>query len=167
MALLDQALAASWFSSQESAEARRFLAWAARLHEIGLAISFHSYHKHGAYILENSPLPGFSRDDAQVIATLVLAHRRKLTRDIFTPLPRHLRERALRLAVLLRIAVRLHRNRAERLDPDAGRPQLEISGRILSLTLPEGFLASHPLTAADFDEEAERLASAGFVLIAR
>jgi exopolyphosphatase/guanosine-5'-triphosphate,3'-diphosphate pyrophosphatase len=142
-------------------DARRYLAWAARLHELGLAISFHGYHKHGAYILANTPMPGFSRDDSQMVAALVLAHRKKLTRDIFLTLPQHLRETALRLSLLLRLAVRLCRSRAERATLDV---TLEVVGRTLTLSLPQGFLAEHPLTQADFAEESERLAAAGFVL---
>ena len=144
--------------------ARRYLAWAARLHELGLAISFHGYHKHGAYILANTPLPGFSRDDSQLVAALVLAHRKKLSRDIFLPLPQHLRETALRLAVLLRLAVRLCRSRAERATLDVG---LDVSGRVLTLSLPPGFLAEHPLTQADFAEESERLLASGFALVVK
>jgi len=141
--------------------ARRYLAWAARLHELGLAISFHGYHKHGAYILANTPLPGFSRDDSQMVAALVLSHRKKLTRDSFIILPQHMRELALRLSVLLRLAVRLCRSRAERANLDV---TLEVAGRNLTLSLPLGFLADHPLTQADFAEESERLLAAGFVL---
>lgn len=145
-------------------DARRYLTWGARLHELGLAISFHGYHKHGAYILQNAPLPGFSRDDSQVVAALVLMHRRRITRDLFVPLPRHLRETTLRLTILLRLAARLTRNRSESVPYDAS---LEMTGRVLTLTLPSGFLAAHPLTQADLDEETERLGAAGFVLIVR
>jgi exopolyphosphatase/guanosine-5'-triphosphate,3'-diphosphate pyrophosphatase len=166
--LLENAISSNWISPPDAEQARRYLAWAARLHEIGLAISFHSYHKHGAYILANTPLPGFSRDDASVIATVVMTHRRKLSRDQFVELPRHLRELGFRLAILLRLAARLNRSRTERfLEPRNPRPQLDINGRVLSLSLPDGFLATHPLTQADFDEEAERLAAVGLVLVVR
>ena len=144
--------------------ARRYLTWAARLHELGLAISFHGYHKHGAYILQNAPLPGFSRDDSQLVATLVLAHRRKLARESFLTLPRHLRETALRLSVLLRLAVRLSRSRSESTAHDL---TLDLTGRTLTLTLPSGYLADHPLTQADLDEETERLGAVGFALNVR
>ncbi len=143
-------------------DAGRYLAWAARLHELGLAISFHGYHKHGAYILQNTPLPGFSRDDSQLVAALVLAHRKKLSREVFSVLPQHRRETALRLALLLRLAVRLCRSRFETETPDVS---LEVANRTLTMTLPAGFLAANPLTQADFAEEVERLAAAGFMLV--
>ena len=37
------------------------LQWAAQCHEIGMAISHKNYHRHGAYLLTNSDLPGFSQ----------------------------------------------------------------------------------------------------------
>lgn len=145
-------------------DAGRFLAWAARLHELGLAISFHGYHKHGAYILQNTPLPGFSRDDSQLVAALVSAHRKKLSREVFAPLPQQRRETAMRLAILLRLAVRLCRSRFASETPDVS---LEVNNRTLIMTLPPGFLAANPLTQADFAEEVERLAAAGFTLVVR
>ena len=150
--------------SLDAERARRYLTWAARLHELGLAISFHGYHKHGAYILAHTPLPGFSRDDSLFVAALVAAHRKKLARDAFVTLPLHLREPALMLSVILRLAVRLCRSRSEQTTPDA---DLEVQGRALTLTLPPGFLGEHPLTQADFAEETERLAAAGFALSVR
>lgn len=165
LSLLDTVKPPGFIPRAELEAGRRYLAWAARLHEIGLAISFHGYHKHGAYILANTPLPGFSRDDAQMVSTLVLAHRRKLTRDMFVALPRHLRDLALKLVIILRLATRIHRSRSDR--DVTGKPALEVNQRMLTLSLPEGYLAEHPLTQADFDEEAERLGGAGFVLVLR
>jgi exopolyphosphatase/guanosine-5'-triphosphate,3'-diphosphate pyrophosphatase len=146
---------------EEVRRLRAYLDYAARLHEIGMAIGFHGYHKHGAYILANTPLPGFSQDDARVLAALVLSHRRRFAREAFAQLPRHLREPTLRAAVLLRIATHLHRMRGE--VPTEGL-RLTARGRALTLTFPSGFLATHPLTVADFEDEARRLAPEGFTL---
>ncbi len=140
------------------ARARRYLGWAARLHEIGMAIAFHGYHKHGAYILENTPLPGFSRDDARVLSTLVLTHRRKFSRELFAEVPRRHRETTFRLAVLLRIAARLHRVRGE---VPTEAVALEASQRVVTLRFPPGHLDGHALTQADFEEETLRLQGAG------
>ncbi|MEO6697727.1 MAG: exopolyphosphatase, partial [Gammaproteobacteria bacterium] len=43
------------------------LGWSARLHEIGLAVSHSQYHKHGAYLVEHSDMPGFSRQEQQLL----------------------------------------------------------------------------------------------------
>jgi len=150
--------------AEDVERARRFLVWAARMHEIGLAISFHGYHKHGAYILANIALPGFSRDDTQVLSVVVGAHRKRISRDQFAELPRHLREPAFRLSVLLRLAARLERSPSERAPAAIA---LDVAQRVLTLRLPEGFLAGHPLTQADLDDEIIRLAGAGLSLVIR
>lgn len=61
-----------------SGDLRRKLAWAAQLHEIGTAISCSDYHKHGAYILENADMLGFSLPELLRLGLLVLGHRGKL-----------------------------------------------------------------------------------------
>ncbi len=54
------------------------LRWAARLHEIGLDVAHSGYHRHGAYLLENADMPGFAREEQQLLASIVGGHRRKL-----------------------------------------------------------------------------------------
>ncbi|NTV97242.1 MAG: exopolyphosphatase, partial [Thiobacillus sp.] len=56
-------------------ETIRWLNWAARLHEIGINIAHSGFHKHGAYILENADMPGFSRRYQTRVAALVRASR--------------------------------------------------------------------------------------------
>ena len=56
----------------------RKLSWAAQLHEIGSRISHSDYHKHGAYILDNSDAMGFSLSELHRLSQLVLGHRGKL-----------------------------------------------------------------------------------------
>ncbi len=41
-----------------------------------------SYHKHGAYLLENADMPGFPRKSSGLLARLVGAHRRKLQLEV-------------------------------------------------------------------------------------
>jgi exopolyphosphatase/guanosine-5'-triphosphate,3'-diphosphate pyrophosphatase len=140
------------------------LSWAARLHEAGLAISHSGYHKHGAYLLANSDLTGFSRQEQDVLAVLVLMHRRKLRRDALEKLGDP--EMVWRMAVLLRLAVLLHHSRsAEPLPPftlsyKAGKQRFR-------LTFPAHWLEQHPLTRADLKEEAGRLKAAGLSLKVR
>jgi exopolyphosphatase/guanosine-5'-triphosphate,3'-diphosphate pyrophosphatase len=56
----------------------RKLHWAAQLHEIGSLISHSDYHKHGAYILDNSDAMGFALSELHKLSLLVLGHRGKL-----------------------------------------------------------------------------------------
>ena len=54
------------------------LHWACQLHEIGLRISHSDYHKHGAYILDNTDLPGFTLDELHRLSQLVWGQQGKL-----------------------------------------------------------------------------------------
>lgn len=57
---------------------RRDLRWASALHEIGLAIAHSDYHKHGAYVVANAELLGFSARELEQLSSLVLGHSGKL-----------------------------------------------------------------------------------------
>lgn len=87
---------------QEEARHLRKVHWAAHLHEVGMCISHSDYHKHGAYILDNTDLPGFTVDELHRLSQLVLGHRgklRKLEAQLLDPLfVRQLM--ALRLSVI-------------------------------------------------------------------
>ena len=141
----------------EGEAAAQLLAWAARMHEVGLALSHSGHHKHGAYILENSDMPGFSRQDQLRLALLVRNHRRKLTRAAFVEVWPAAGE-LFKLALLLRLAVRLHRTRSARPLPPL---RLEAGEDRLDLRLSSIWLDKHPLTRADLEEEAAMLAECG------
>lgn len=141
----------------------RWLAWAARLHEIGRVVACNGYHRHGAYLIEHADLAGFSRQDQQAVAALVRTHRRELTGDEFDAFPAPFSQRLERLAVLLRVAVLLHRPRG------AAAEAIEVTpgARRLELRFPPGWLAVHPLAAADLEAEATALAAIGWALACR
>ncbi|MEF1230953.1 exopolyphosphatase, partial [Vibrio fortis] len=46
------------------------LSWSALLHEVGLSISFQGFHRHSAYILKHTNMPGFNSEQQSVMATL-------------------------------------------------------------------------------------------------
>ncbi|HTU63980.1 MAG TPA: hypothetical protein VMF89_36190, partial [Polyangiales bacterium] len=154
MALADQ-LATQW---QLGPRELRMLHWAALLHEIGQALSFGGYHRHGAYILQNSDLSGFSEQGQTYLAALVAAHRRVLDADKIALLRQADGERALRVAVLLRLAVRLNRAR----EPLASKPELHVIDARVEMVFPSGFLESHPMTRGDLEEEQLALRAVGF-----
>lgn len=91
---------------------------AAYLHEIGLAISHSSYHKHSAYLLEYSDIPGFSQVDQKRMAQLMLNHRRKLKSDILEQTCNIGGDNLVYLCLLLRLAVLAHHSRSEYELPD-------------------------------------------------
>jgi exopolyphosphatase/guanosine-5'-triphosphate,3'-diphosphate pyrophosphatase len=109
------------------------LRWAARLHEVGLDISHSHYHRHGAYLLQHADLPGFPKEEQQLVAAIVGAHRRKLNVQLIHELipPWHLK--AEFLIVLLRLSVLLHRGRGPRALPDI---DLKARGRTLEVVFP-------------------------------
>jgi exopolyphosphatase / guanosine-5'-triphosphate,3'-diphosphate pyrophosphatase len=135
------------------------LRWAASLHETGLDVSHSGYHRHGAYLLENADMPGFAREEQRLLARLVGSHRRKLAMQGVEDLLPPWDSTALRLIVLLRLAVLLHRGRS----PTA-LPKIELSATPNSLVLrfPGRWLKEHPLTTADLHQEIDYLKSHGF-----
>lgn len=137
--------------------ARALLSWAAWLHEIGLVVAYAGYHRHGAYLVANSDLPGFSRDDQLLLASLVRAHRRRLRDEAFADVPAGRLDAARKLIVLLRLAVLFHRSRDARRQI---RPRLEWKDHTMRLVFPPGWTEKHPLTAADLEQEREFLAQA-------
>jgi len=137
------------------------LSWAARIHEIGLAVSHSQFHKHGAYLIENADLSGFSRQEQRVLAALVRGHRRKFPSSVFESLPSDLVLCTKQLCILLRLAVLLHRSRSAVASPHA---LLSAEGSRLVLEFPQDWLANHPLTQAELEQEAGNLEAAGFSL---
>jgi len=141
---------------------RELLGWAARIHEVGLDIAHYHYHKHGAYLVEHADLPGFSRRDQQVLALLVRSHRRNIPKQKMLALSDGIK--LMRLCVLLRFAIVFHHIR----DPlQAPHVQLQVSHNSLDITFPDDWLSTHPLTLADFTQEAEWLKRIDFVLTVR
>jgi exopolyphosphatase/guanosine-5'-triphosphate,3'-diphosphate pyrophosphatase len=159
LGFLDQ-VATSWELGEE--HLRRVLAWAARLHEIGISVSYGGYHKHGAYLATHSDMPGFSREDQELLAALLRLHRRRVDADVLETLPQARRTEALRLAVLLRLGVRLNRSRSPRALP---RIRATADAKELALRFPGDWLEAHPLTRAELEEEVAYLAEARLRLV--
>lgn len=137
-------------------EHRETLRFAARAHEIGLAISHSQHHQHAAYIIENADLDGFSRSEQQLLAAVVRAHRRSLKADALAALSGDDARAGRWLIALLRLAVTLHRARSDEAVPAL---QAALSGNELKLRFPPGWLPAHPLTRADLREERDRLSN--------
>lgn len=160
MGLLKQ-VATAWSLGGE--QPRQLLSWAARLHEVGLAVAWSGYHKHGAYLVANCDMPGFSRDEQAAVAELIRVHRRKLA-VLFRDLPPLRSEMTLRLAILLRLAVLLNRSRSSRPLPLLA---LDFDKQLLTLRAPQRWLDDHPLLVADLEREREELAVLGLTLAVR
>jgi exopolyphosphatase/guanosine-5'-triphosphate,3'-diphosphate pyrophosphatase len=138
---------------QASDEVANRLHWAALLHEVGFAVSHGDYHKHSAYLIEHSDLPGFSTTDQERIAQLVLAQRGNLRKvaDAVADRERAAKILALRLAVIL-----AHARRPVELPPVSLR-----FARVVEFEVGREWLAAHPLTQYLLEEEAAAWQRAG------
>ena len=127
----------------------RKLGWAGQLHEIGSHISHSDYHKHGAYILDNSDAMGFSQAELHRLGLLVLGQRgklRKLDAD-FDDVLFVMQLMSLRLAIIF-----CHARR----DPETSGVQFSLDLRQpnrLMLACPPGWSETYPQSAHLLREE--------------
>lgn len=159
LSFLEQ-VADSW--SLRDDEYRNMLSWAARTHEIGLTIAHTQFHKHSAYLLQHSDLPGFTNTEQLLLAFLARGHRRKFPKEEHRLLPDEKRQSYRHLCLILRLAVLMHRSRSTAKLPTL---KLKAKEKTLRLSFPRGWLGNHPLTQADLESEAEYLRAIGFELI--
>lgn len=148
-------------SGQDHENIMQFLDWAADLHEIGRDIAHSQYHKHGAYIIENGDLAGFSQQDQVLLATLISSHRKKFSLSYLKRLPSPWDHYSPILVIILRLAVVFHRNRHTLEMPDF---KISIGKTKIQLVFPKDWLLQVPLTQADLASEADYLEYAGFKL---
>ncbi len=132
---------------------QQHLAWAALLHETGFTVSHTGFHKHGAYIVQNADMPGFSAGDQQTLALLVLGCRGSLEK--MKPMLGNRRFLAQLLA--LRLAVLLHHARQP-----IDHPRMRFAlGPPVTFSMSEQWLRAHPLTAFLLDKERAEWRAAG------
>ena len=143
-------------SARPGQDAAQRVNWAGLLHEIGITVSHIGFHKHGAYILENADMPGFSAGEQRQLAALVLACRGGLDK-----VAEALGDADLRAQILaLRIAVLLHHARRP-----LAAPRIELNaGRGLRLRVPASWLKANPLTAHLLEKERAEWSAAGHPL---
>lgn len=141
----------------ELEDERQLLRWSALIHELGMSVSHSAYHKHGAYLIENLNLPGFSISEQTQLAWLVRCHRRRIQVESHMPHQLSLHH----LLALLRLAVTLRRNRS-----DGNLPRFKISKQAMTFTLEmdRAWLDAHQLTKLDLELEQQNLAEANIKL---
>jgi exopolyphosphatase / guanosine-5'-triphosphate,3'-diphosphate pyrophosphatase len=140
----------------------KMLRWAAKLHEIGLAIAHSQHHKHAAYLIANSELAGFSREEQSMLAALIKCHRRKLTfQEEMVQLPEELHDKLYKLSVLIRLSVVINRGRT---GPEYSELNISVGDAYLKIDFPDGWLSQHPLTEADLATETDYLSVINFDL---
>jgi exopolyphosphatase/guanosine-5'-triphosphate,3'-diphosphate pyrophosphatase len=125
----------------------RPLQWTAQLHEMGMAVSQTGYHKHGAYLVENADLPGFTTREQKLMGRLIVAQKgnlRKVADGLAEP-DFAKAVLALRMAILLMHA---------RMEAGAGDLKLRMKQRI-ELEIRRDWLAGHPTLAVWIAKEQE------------
>jgi exopolyphosphatase/guanosine-5'-triphosphate,3'-diphosphate pyrophosphatase len=130
------------------------LCWAAKLHEMGKAVAHTQYHKHGAYLIQNSEFIGFTMAEQNALALLVRFHRRKIDFSAFENLEKSEKNRLLRLTSLLRLAALFHRGRHS---TDLSAIKLKARDNQLTVIASQDFLDENPLTSAELSDEASRM----------
>jgi exopolyphosphatase/guanosine-5'-triphosphate,3'-diphosphate pyrophosphatase len=137
---------------------RQLLGWAADLHEAGLSVSHSQYQLHSGYLVENSDMPGFTRQEQLFLAALVRHHRRAIPRSFTDLLPTRLHEPLRMTLMCLRFACILCRSR-----DDASIPAFRLSGsdNMMTVSFPPDWMTAHPLTVFDLQQEARDLKAIG------
>ena len=142
----------------------KLLVWGCELYEIGLAISHNDYHKHGAYILQNSDLAGFSKPEQTMIAELVRAHRGSVAKvhDKLTKMYQNKPKiRIVWALISFRLSVIFNRSRK---NIDFG--QLirieDVTKNSFSLCINNNWIANNPLTLFSINEELNGWAQFGY-----
>lgn len=121
------------------------LYWSGLLHEIGLVVSHTGFHKHGAYLVENADLAGFTNREQQIMSKLVLAQKGNL-RKVQEALAEPDMARAvfaLRLATLL-----LH----ARVEGQLNGLRVKMKSRI-EVELPYAWVSQHPTIQVWLEKE--------------
>jgi len=132
----------------------QILQWAATLHELGMSVSHIGFHKHGAYVLQNADMPGFSAGEQNRLALLVFGCRGGLSKVEPALRDDHTRKQIL----ALRLAVLFHHARAAIALP---RIRLRVARRI-GLEVSRRWLAAHPLTAHLLQKERAQWEALGY-----
>jgi exopolyphosphatase/guanosine-5'-triphosphate,3'-diphosphate pyrophosphatase len=134
------------------------LGWAVDLHETGLCVSHSQYQNHSAYLVENSDMAGFSRQEQLFLAALVRTHRRPIPGDYADKLPTRLLEPLRILMFCLRFACILCRTRDVDSVPSF---MLSATDNMITVDFPANWKERHPLTMNDLRQESEQLQAIG------
>ncbi|MDF7681566.1 exopolyphosphatase [Enterobacteriaceae bacterium ESL0689] len=127
------------------------LKWAAMLYEIGLGINHSGIHRHSAYILQHSDLPGFDQEQQMMIATLVRYHRKSIHPDELPRFTLFKKKQFLPLIKLLRLGVLLNNQRQATLLP----PELILNtdDNHWTLIFPHDWFHQNVLIRLDLEKE--------------
>ncbi|MGG7444549.1 exopolyphosphatase [Kosakonia oryzendophytica] len=129
------------------------LKWAAMLHEVGLNINHSGMHRHSAYILQNSDLPGFNQEQQLMMATLVRCHRKGIKLDELPRFTLFKKKQYLPLVQILRLGVLLNNQRQATTTPPT--LHLKTDDNHWTLSFPYDWFSQNALVLLDLEKEQE------------
>lgn len=109
LGLFDQVT--DWKNKRQIKELRSMLKWATMLHEVGLSINHKNSHRHSAYIIANSDLPGFDSEQQNLLAMLMRFYIGPFNKQDLRGATRFQYRDIVTLLRLFRLAVLLNRFR--------------------------------------------------------
>lgn len=125
----------------------RHLYWSALLHEVGMVLSPTDYHKHGAYMIENSDLPGFTTREQRTMSKIILSQRgnlRKMGETLADP-------DFAKAVLAVRLAVMFMHSH---LEVDLSELRLKMKSRI-DLEIRRAWVSDHPTVSYWLQKEQE------------
>lgn len=147
---------------KKSSELFDLLDWSALLHEVGLSISLQAFHRHSAYILRHTYMPGFNREQQTVLAMLVRFQRKALKLHEMEEFTLFKKKHIIGVIRILRLAILLNGQRNEDALP---KLMLSIDGETWTLSSDDDeWLEHNKLLHADLMTEQEYWNNAGWVL---
>ena len=137
----------------ENPQLGALLKWSAMLHEVGLNINHSGMHRHSAYILQHSDLPGFTQEQQMMMATLVRYHRKGIKIDDLPRFALFRKKHYLPLIQLLRLGVLLNNQRQATTTPPLLR--LTTDDNHWTLCFPHDWFSQNALVLFDLEKEQE------------
>ena len=118
---------------------------------MGLNINHSGLHRHSAYILQHSDLPGFNQEQQLLITTLVRFHRKAIRLDELPRFTLFRKKQFLPMIQLLRLGVLLNNQRQATTTP----PTLTLTTEANHWTLcfPHDWFSQNALVLLDLEKE--------------
>ncbi len=145
MSLLQQGIES--VSIKKKKELTQLLGWSALLHEVGLSIHHQGYHKHSAYLLRHSYMPGFNNEQQLLLSVLARFHRKSLKLQELPSFYLYREQDIIFLIRTLRLAVLLNHSR-----DDYREVKLSVSESMWHIEFEEDIKRSEVLKA-DIENE--------------
>lgn len=138
------------------------LEWAALLHEVGLSINLQAFHRHSAYILQHTNMPGFNSEQQRVLATLARFQRKALKLGEMSEFSLFKKKHIIGLIRILRLAIVVNGQRNDEPLPELRLIAHDDEWQLLSSETH--WLENNKLLHADLLSEQEYWKNVGWTL---